>query len=144
MSQPQQPYNFFSLPLEIRLSIYRHALINKKRSGGLFSRSMVQNQIIVTIRKDPEDRTMAPSLLRTSKQIYREALPILYSENEFLVDKPSRFLNWLQQIGPVNITLLKSLRIFPLAVYSQSGQTWLGDTADPDYSGPTWCNLLNK
>jgi hypothetical protein len=158
MSQPQQRHNFFSLPLEIRLSIYRHALINKSREGGRFSRCMVQDQIMIRIRKDREDRTMAPTvfgtvredrtmaptLLRTNKQIYREALPILYSENVFLVDKARRFLSWLQQIGPVNITLLKSLRIFPHAVYSETGQTWLGAPEDPDYSGPTWCELLNK
>ncbi|KAH9205427.1 hypothetical protein DL95DRAFT_491121 [Leptodontidium sp. 2 PMI_412] len=142
MSQPQ--HNFFSLPLEIRLSIYRHALINKTREGGRISHSMVQYQIMITIRKDPKDRTMAPALLRTSKQIYREALPILYSENEFLVDKARRFLKWLQQIGPVNIRLLKSLRIFPHAVYSETGKTWFGDREDLDYSGPTWCELLNK
>jgi hypothetical protein len=104
---------------------------------------MVQDQIMITIRKDPEERTMVPTLLRTCKQIYHEALPILYSENEFMVDTARRFLSWLQQIGPVNIRLLKSLRIFPHAVYSETGQTWLGPE-DPDYSGPTWCELLNK
>jgi len=105
---------------------------------------MVQDQIMIAIRKDPENSTMVPTLLRTSKQIYCEALPILYSENEFLVDKAGLFLSWLQQIGPVNITLLKSLRIFPHAVYSETGQTWLGDPEDPNYSGPIWCKLLNK
>lgn len=69
---------------------------------------------------------------------------MLYSENKFLVDKAKQFLDWLQQIGSVNITLLKSLRIFPHAVYSETGQTWLGDSESPDYSGPTWCKLLSK
>ncbi|KFZ20358.1 hypothetical protein V502_03213 [Pseudogymnoascus sp. VKM F-4520 (FW-2644)] len=105
---------------------------------------MVQYQIIITIRKEPKDRTITPALLQASKQIYHETLPILYSENKFLVDKAKHFLNWLQQIGPVNITLLKSLRIFPHAMYSETGQTWLGDSADADYSGPTWCKLLNN
>ncbi|KFZ18773.1 hypothetical protein V501_01004 [Pseudogymnoascus sp. VKM F-4519 (FW-2642)] len=143
MSQPQQQHDFFSLPLKIRLSIYRHALVNKRRDGGL-PRGMVQYQIMVTIRKELKDRTMTPALLRTSKQIYREALPILYSENKFLVDKAKQLLDWLQQIGSINITLLKSLRIFPHAVYSGTGQPWLGDSENSDYSGPTWCKLLNK
>lgn len=143
MSQPQQPHNFFSLPLEIRLIIYRHALINKKRLGGRFSRSVIVQHQKITVLENPEDRTMAPSLLRTSKQIYREALPILYSENEFLIDQASRFLMWLRQIGPVNIKLLKYLRIFPHADYSPNGYAWPG-RARPDYSGPTWCKLLNK
>ncbi|KFY03029.1 hypothetical protein V490_00323 [Pseudogymnoascus sp. VKM F-3557] len=140
MSQPQR-HNLFSLPLKLRLSIYRHALVNKKRDGR---GRMVQYQIMITIRKEPEDRAMTPVLLRTSQQIYREALPILYSENEFLVDKAKQFLDWLQQIGSVNITLLKSLRIFPHAVYSENGQTWLGDPENPDYSGLTWCKLLKN
>jgi hypothetical protein len=91
----------------------------------------------------PEDRTKVPAILRTNKQICSEALPILYSENEFMVDRAQRFLAWLQQIGP-NIKLLKSLRIFPHAVYSESGSTWFGDSEDPDYSGPVWCKLLNR
>jgi hypothetical protein len=145
MSRPQQRLSFFSLPLEIRLHIYYHALINKQRCRDLLSpESMVPDQIMLTIRKDRKERTMTPSILRTCKTIYREALPILYSENVFLVDKPMRILNWLQQIGPVNITLLKSLRIFPHAVYYQRGESWLGYPAEPDHSGPTWCKLLNK
>ncbi|KFY38801.1 hypothetical protein V494_04195 [Pseudogymnoascus sp. VKM F-4513 (FW-928)] len=141
MSQPQERHNLFSLPLKLRLSIYRHALVNKKRDGR---GRMVQYQIMITIRKEPEDRAMTPALLRTSKQIYREALPILYSENGFLVDKAKQFLDWLQQIGSVNITLLNSLRILPHAVYSRTGQTWLGASENLDYSGPTWCKLLKK
>ena len=54
MPQPQQPYTLFSLPLEIRLIIYRHALINKTRLRGRFSRSMVQDQVIVAVRKEVE------------------------------------------------------------------------------------------
>lgn len=40
----------------------------------------------------PEDRTKVPAILRTNKQICSEALPILYSENEFMVDRAQRFL----------------------------------------------------
>lgn len=97
---------------------------------------------MIPVLRDPADR-MVPTLLRTCKQIYREALPILYSENEFMIDPAKKALDWLQQIGPINITLLKSLRLFPHAVYSETGKSWLGDD-DPDYSGPTWCKLLNK
>jgi len=140
----KQPLTFLSLPLESRLDIYRHALVNKERMGGRFSRSMVQYQIMIDVRKSREEMTMTPALLRTTKQIYHEALPILYGENEFMVDKAKMILDWLQQIGPVSVTLLTSLRIFPHAVYSETGKGLFGVREDPNYTGPTWCALLNK
>jgi hypothetical protein len=140
MSQPKP--NFLSLPLEVRLSIYRHALINRRRISRRKPYVREPYQISPSMLNEPEDRTKVPAILRTNKQICSEALPILYSENEFMADRAQRFLAWLQQIGP-NIKLLKSLRIFPHAVYSESGKNFLGPQ-DPDYSGPVWCKLLNR
>ena len=145
MSQPR--LNIFSLPPEIRQSIYRFALTNKRREGGPRARGapgiMVQYDIIIGSQNSPTNRTMAPALVRASKQIHRETIPILYSENEFRVDRARVFLEWLHQIGPVNIRYLKSLRLFPNAIYSDTGDTF-GQHRDSDHSGPTWCELLNR
>lgn len=61
-----------------------------------------------------------------------------------MVAYAKKFLDWLQRIGPGNIKLLKSLRIFPHATYSEPGKSWFGDATVPDDSGPVWRKLLNK
>jgi len=33
--------------------------------------------------------------------------------------------------------------MFPHAMYAETGETWLGPV-DPNYSGVTWCQVLNK
>ena len=134
-----------SLPLEIRLCIYRHALIKPRRmTVPLYGRSMVENLIVPSFREEPLDGTPMPNLIRTSKQIYREAVSILYSGNAFMADHAGQFLDFLRQIGPANVASLRSLRIAPSAAYCETEISRWGGPPDPDYLSTTWCELLNK
>lgn len=98
--------HFLSLPPEIRLQIYKYTLI-------------CNNQIKPERRRGRGDSTIAAPLLRTCKQIYHEAAPVLYSGNTFLIDYPKLILDWFKAIGPQNIGYLERLRIFVSADYGQ-------------------------
>lgn len=69
------------LPLSVRKRIYRYTLVQKR----IFVRPFVS----MTYLKDPNLKktyqTPTLSLLRTSKQIYEEALPIFLTENTFTI-----------------------------------------------------------
>jgi hypothetical protein len=60
------------------------------------------------------------------------------------VDNPTRFLTFLQELGPKKSSDLRSLRICPSAVYRKDGLELFGAQADGYCSGPEWCKLLNK
>ena len=71
---------FFSLPLEIRLIIYDKLLVQSNDLLRTFCTCIFcANLKNPTIGRD----RLNPSLLRTNKAIYGEALPILYSKNVF-------------------------------------------------------------
>ncbi|KAL8787424.1 MAG: hypothetical protein Q9213_002201 [Squamulea squamosa] len=68
------------LPLETRLEIYRYLLIAPgiiKEPGVLIWNT---NHFSVDLRATPD---IDATILRTCRQIYTEALPVLYSENMF-------------------------------------------------------------
>ncbi|KAL8823802.1 MAG: hypothetical protein Q9191_005538 [Dirinaria sp. TL-2023a] len=72
------------LPVEIRLLIYKHLLVaDKVIRGG----ELVQDKLISLIIPDQRppmlDLGIDSTILRTCRQIYREALPILYKDNTF-------------------------------------------------------------
>lgn len=103
LSTPCRP--FLSLPYDIRLIIYKFALI--KRTGPPFP----ETQIHLHHRKDPESGTLCPSLLLTCRTIHAEANEILYSANVFTVVYPRIVLKWLERIGPENVKLVKKARV---------------------------------
>ena len=68
---------FLSLPLEIRLLIYNELLIQSNDLLRTFCRCKFCAYL-------PGRECLNPTLLRTNRAIYDEALPILYSQNVFL------------------------------------------------------------
>jgi hypothetical protein len=58
-----------------------------------------------------------------------------------MIDDPSRALNWLQQINPVNVKHLTKLQIFVHAVYHLGP---FPNISGRPPSGPQWCKLLDK
>jgi hypothetical protein len=50
---------------------------------------------------------MGVGILHTCRQIYHEANPILYSKNRFEFKDPKKALRFTEQIGPVNLKLIK-------------------------------------
>ena len=105
MPPPDSQPNLLSLPLELRLQIY----------GYIFP---PEPQVIPYLKSSWKKHSLAPSILRTCKQIHDEALPILYSKNTFLISDPELVLRWLISIGRLNIKLLRNIRIWVDPVYS--------------------------
>lgn len=121
-----------SLPPEIRNQIYRRVLMYNPQLG-LLLRPRIEDAHSATLRSS---RSMnAPSILRICRQIYREALPIVYSETTFSFGDPKHNLRWLDQIGPVNVQLLKRLRILVPASWWDAA--W-------DYNQLSWYKLLDR
>jgi hypothetical protein len=93
---------------------------------------------VIPYTQKPRTKIITPSILRTCRQIYREACPILYSENEFTLEDPGQVLKWLSQIGRVNIKRLKCIWIFVDPVFRLT--TCLGAPSD----SPKWYTLLDR
>lgn len=114
------PFNFFSLPTEIRHEIYKLLLVRK-------------HEVI-----DPYEgqHALVPSILATNSAILKEARPLLYGHNIYNLEyfdwdrEADIITEFLDSIGKVNASHLKSICIaFPqLANYG-------------DHIGPTPGNI---
>ncbi|PGH04787.1 hypothetical protein GX51_03271 [Blastomyces parvus] len=94
--EPFSPCFLLRLPYELRYQIY--------------SASLAASHPI-----DPHDKqqtSFSPSLLATCKQIHDEATPILYGENEFILRNIPRDIQWLNEIGTRNVSILKRVQFF--------------------------------
>jgi hypothetical protein len=60
----------------------------------------------------PQYRTMEPSILGTCKQIYREAISLLYTQNFFAVSEPEQMFQLSMQIGIKNFKLIRTLDVW--------------------------------
>ncbi|KAK3325702.1 hypothetical protein B0H66DRAFT_135319 [Apodospora peruviana] len=75
----EQPSIFLSIPLELRLEVYKHLLVLQP----VITAKNNNNNNKTTADKQQQSQ-LYPSILSTCKQIHTEALPILYSQNSFL------------------------------------------------------------
>jgi hypothetical protein len=103
---------FLALPAEIRLQIYDLLLVsrfNREQNPSWAVGNTCQKLVILHMIQAPEYRTMEPAILRTCKQIQREAISVLYSGSVFNLSEPKQMFRLMTQIGPTNIKLLRSL-----------------------------------
>ena len=126
MPAQESQFDFLSLPLKARLRTYEYILIGKPQ--------------VIPLCKPPAQRSIAPTILRTCKQIHIEASPVLYSKNTFLIAKPERDLKWLQEIGRANVKLLNSISIFVHGVY-YTEDTFFGNASE---AFRLWYKLLDQ
>jgi hypothetical protein len=103
------------LPAEVRLRIYEELLVarfdreeNPSWSVGYTNQKLV----LLHMGRFQQYRTMEPQVLQTCKQIYREANPVLYSQNVFAISAPEEMLKLFAQIGLHNFKLIKSIKIW--------------------------------
>ncbi|KAI0105692.1 hypothetical protein GGR51DRAFT_548941 [Nemania sp. FL0031] len=104
----------FGLPVEIRLEIYDWLLVSRFNRLKNLPEVVGNNHQKMILLSDPKDhryRTIGLAILQTCKQIYREAVPILYSRNVFQFLDPDLMLRLMDQIGPTNTKLIRSLDI---------------------------------
>lgn len=104
--------SLLTLPVEIRLQIYDLLLVSRSTREDNPSWPVgdtCQMMIMLSMSKDPQQRTMEPAILRICGQIHREAIPIIYSRNVFNFRQPDQMFRFMTQIGPTNLKLVRSL-----------------------------------
>ncbi|KAL8890190.1 MAG: hypothetical protein Q9215_002620 [Flavoplaca cf. flavocitrina] len=109
--------NFTCLPLEIRLQIYRYLLTSREvitKPDSLVDRHYIGVP-------DPRVLGLHVRILRSSRQIYEEALPVLYGENVFAF-LSSRSLEAFQSKGLVEVHKYRFDRIMSHIVPDPLGQ----------------------
>ncbi|KAH6842905.1 hypothetical protein B0I37DRAFT_383140, partial [Chaetomium sp. MPI-CAGE-AT-0009] len=126
----KQESRLLNLPVEIRLQIYDLLLVSRFNRGDNRSRSVgntYQKLISLGSIKSRQYRTMEPAVLQTCKQVYFEAVPILYSRNVFRFNDPNLMFRLMVQIGDTNTKLIQSLDIY----------------VPPDSDKGSWLNLFH-
>lgn len=127
--QSKQKSLLLDLPVEIRLKIYDLLLVSRFNrldhpSGSVGNTN--QKLVMLGFIQARQYRTMEPAILQTCKQIYLEAVPILYSRNVFRFNQPDLMLRLIAQIGYTNTKLIQSLDIY----------------VPPNADKGSWLNLL--
>ena len=106
---------FLTLPVEIRLQIYDLLLVSRfdrMQNPSWAVGNTDQKLVLLDMIQAPQYRTMEPGILRTCKQIYHEANPILHSQNVFAINEPEQMFRFIVQVGLVNFKLVKTLHIW--------------------------------
>ncbi|KAK3292621.1 uncharacterized protein B0H64DRAFT_407181 [Chaetomium fimeti] len=126
----KQESRLLNLPVEIRLQIYDLLLVswfNRWDNPSWSVGNTHQKLILLDSIKDRQYRTMDPAVLQACKQVYSEAVPILYSRNVFRFNDPHLMFRLMVQIGDTNTKLIRSLDIY----------------VPPDADRDSWLNLLH-
>lgn len=110
-NKSEQQFRLLDLPAELRIQIYDLLLVSRFKSQKHSTLAVGQKNVLLDMNPDPEYRTMEPSILQTCKQIYREAVPILYSQNVFYIEIPGPMVKLMEQIGSMNVKFIRSLEI---------------------------------
>ena len=120
--------SFLKLPVEIRFLIYDLLEVGMMDPGS-YTRMCRPGTMWWEGLFKPD---MEVGILQTCRQIYHETNPILYSKNEFMFEDPEKALRFIEQIGPVNLRLIKYLYIFMshMEGYPEDSGTMLDTTAE--------------
>jgi hypothetical protein len=100
--KPKQKSLLLGLPVEIRLAIYDLLLVSRfNRSDNPSSAVRNTDQKMIRLERiNAPNYRMEPAVLQTCKQIYHEAVPILYSQNVFRFYHADTMLQFMVEIGP--------------------------------------------
>ncbi|KAI4858896.1 hypothetical protein F4820DRAFT_441415 [Hypoxylon rubiginosum] len=126
----KQKSPLLDLPVEIRLIIYDLLLVSRFNRWDNPSWSVgntYQKLILLDFIQARQYRTMDPAVLQTCKQVYLEAVPILYSRNVFRFNNPNLMWRLMVQIGHTNMKMIRSLDIY----------------VPPDADKGSWLDLLH-
>ncbi|KAL2160621.1 hypothetical protein VTH06DRAFT_1309 [Thermothelomyces fergusii] len=102
---------FLTIPLELRLEIYSHLLVlpppPPRESLGAVPRCSFAASRGLGSTETQSKPTLHPQILRVNRQIYEEALPILYGQNTFsahpvyLTARPSLYYPYCSPCRPL-------------------------------------------
>jgi hypothetical protein len=114
-----------SLPVEIRLQIYNLLLVSRVDAVRKPLVDTYQQKIILYPMVHRFSFRIDPSILRTCKQVYHEANPILYSQNIFQMKFRDDMFRFIGRVGPVNLKLIRKLEIEVYWASTNALSSWL-------------------
>ena len=106
---PQPQSRLLSIPGEAREIILKHALPVKM---NLVLDPPVDSAVVTPRRALPESILDAAALLRVSKQIYQEAVPLLYAENIPTIINPAPYGVLDSHLPTKALDSIKKLEVF--------------------------------
>ena len=107
---PQPTTNsFLRLPLEIRMLVYK-ALCGTKRIGKV---DESYSWLDTSMCGYPSDRIESRKVLGLCKQIYLEAIPIIYQETKFLILHEGGFTDFVNSIHATRFRDIRQLLVSP-------------------------------
>ena len=125
--QPTTSSSFLRLPLEIRMLVYK-ALPGAKRIGALDnSYSWVDTSLYAY----PVDRANSMNILRVCKQIYQEAISVVYQETKFVVLHEVGFTEFINFIPIHRFRDIRELVVTPDMIQEPFCQ-FIGQRLDVD------------
>jgi hypothetical protein len=112
-SQSRRALTLLELPYDIRFEIYDILLVSRQYPVSLTwqAGSTSRKTVALYMSPSPLFRTLEPAILRTCRQIYREAVPVLYGQNLFSINDPLQLTKFMANTAPDNLPLLRSLEI---------------------------------
>lgn len=111
MDHPEaKPFRFMDLTSKIRQKIYEYALVSP--SPIEIHEATRRRRSSVSRGAPIETPGRISALLRTSKQVRREAAPLFFSQNTFVIPWgfPNLGVRWLEYLTPVHRRLLRDVR----------------------------------
>jgi len=103
-----KPFPILRLPREIRDQIYTYSLC------APISANTVSRSPFIALTPDHPFKPPTPGLLCVNKQIYYEAVDILYSKNTFKSEEPEHLFTFEAQIGLENCKRVKTICFWTL------------------------------
>ena len=110
------PNLLLTLPLELRINIYRHLLVSSYDSDLQLFSCDFKTPTIHLLRHQPnqfnQHTGITIAILTTGKQISVEAATVLYASNAFRFEGCDHMAQWISIIGPHNAKNIRCASIY--------------------------------
>lgn len=130
-----KPLQFLRFPREIREQIYLYAL---RAPAGAEAR---RRWTVFDALGDYPFKPPAPGLLLANKQVYEEAMKVLYSGNVFQFSSTREMMEFEDMIGASNRDLVRRIQITAVFAPINTDRPALSDEND-DESSDRWVSAL--
>ena len=104
-------FPFLRLPREIRDRIYAYSL--RRHTSSMKRPNSSKYTSLHSYLRTCRHQHLATGLLTTNKLVYTEAVEVLYSQTKFVFAIAGKFLEFENQIGPINRDFIRSIEIHP-------------------------------